>query len=221
MRLLKRLFLMAAVALALCVVCTKAYAFDMPDLSRKGSVSVAMTYEGACVPGGALTLYRVGNIVRGDGGYSFELADPFAASNVALGNLDSPEAADELAGYARNQGVSGAVQDVDADGKASFANMEPGLYLMAQTQAARGYYPIDPFLISVPQVIAGAYVYEVDASPKLELKKAPVPPVSTVPIPETGENFAPMVICGACGVALCVAGGTLHFFRKSKRGAPR
>ena len=48
-----------------------AFAHDVPDMTRTGSVSATLTYDDEAVPGGSVTLYRVGDVVQDDGDYLF------------------------------------------------------------------------------------------------------------------------------------------------------
>ena len=207
-----------AAALLLAFAAVPAFA-DVPDATRTGSLSVTMTYEKEPVTGGDVTLYRVGEVAEDNGSYQFVLTGDFASSGVALDDVQSSDIAKALASYAEEQELSGTEQQVDAAAHVRFGNLQTGLYLVVQREAAPGYYPADPFLVSIPLNQGGTYVYDVDASPKLELEKAPTPPVTTTSIPETGENVAPMVLCGIGGLVLCVGGCALYFSRKAKQDA--
>ena len=66
------------------VLGVRAQAHDVPDLSRKGSVTVTVRMGETPVAGGSLTLYRVGDIAEDDGNYSFALTEAFAASGASL-----------------------------------------------------------------------------------------------------------------------------------------
>ena len=47
----------------------------------------------------------------------------------------------------------------------TFRGLELGLYLIVQTEASKGYEPINPFLVSLPMAEDGKWNYAVDASP--------------------------------------------------------
>ena len=49
----------------------------------------------------------------------------------------------------------------------TFCGLELGLYLIVQTEASKGYEPINPFLVSLPMAEDGKWNYAVDASPKV------------------------------------------------------
>lgn len=226
MQIKKRLLAMLfALALA-CATPVAAYAHEVPDLSRTGSVTVTMHQGDSAVPGGTLTAYRVGEVRAEDGNYGFALTEAFADSGEALENVESAELAANLAQYAEDNGIAGDKQEIGGDGKASFTDLEPGLYLLVQQEAADGYEKAKPFLASVPMLEDGVYVYDVDASPKVaELVEGaapvepPVEPVTPEPpagptLPQTGQLNWPIPVLTALGLALFVAGWALRFGKK-------
>ena len=60
-----------ALLLLLCLPLSAAAAHPVPDLTRKGSITITMKYKGKPVSGGTLALYRVGDVHEDDGNYSF------------------------------------------------------------------------------------------------------------------------------------------------------
>ena len=111
--------------------------------------------------------------------------------------------------------------NIGSTGKAVFRNVTPGLYLLVQQSAAEGYLAADPFLVSVPMMENGTYIYDVDASPKTELEKAPVTPTPEKPnppkLPQTGQLNWPILVLSGVGIALVVFGGAV-ILTKKKRG---
>lgn len=202
MKWLRRLTALAMTVLALSLTGVAAYAHEVPDPSRTGTISVSMKYDGQQVPGGTVTLYRVGDVVSDNGDYLFALNDACADSGVSLDDLQSPDAAEALAAWVTSHDVAGTTVEVGADGTATFGDVALGLYVMVQNEPASGYYAIDPFLIGMPLTEDGAYVYDIDASPKLELQKKPVTPPTEEAAPETGDPAAPVAAFALCGAAL-------------------
>lgn len=224
----------------ICSINIFAYAHEVPDLSKTGYITVMMTYEKDAVPGGTLTLYKVGDVWEDDGNYSFVLTDDFKDSCVSLENIQSPQLAKTLAVYAEEQELTGTTKEIGNDGNVTFLKMELGLYLLIQTDAAEGYAKVDPFLVSVPMNEDGVYCYEVDASPKVELKneetsetpsetledpktptdpKTPASPTtSTTPssssLPQTGQLNWPIPVLAVLGLMLFSVGWILRFDRK-------
>lgn len=220
----RRILSVLCIALLMCLLGLRAYAAEIPDMTRQGSIEISMTYEGNAVPGGTLTLYRVAEVhVENGADYSFRYADAYQDCPVSLEDLGSPETAQELAVFTREQGISGTKQNIDAAGKIRFADLPLGLYLLIQENPAPGYHHANPFLVSVPAYENETYRYDVDASPKLALEPKPtVPTVPTDPtdptrppdLPQTGQNNLPIPILLVLGVGLCALGVILRIREK-------
>lgn len=234
----KRFMALCLSMLLLGTIHVAAYAHDVPDTSKEGRISITMIYEDKEVPGGTLTLYRVGEIEENDGNYSFVLTDDFKNSGASLTELSDPELAENLAGYAEDRRIAGVTENIDDSGKIIFAEQATGLYLLVQREAAEGYSKISPFLVSVPMEENGTYVYTIDASPKMELEKEPAttpetreesetpekpttPSQPTVPgnptLPQTGQLNWPIPILAVSGLALFLGGWLLRFGGKRER----
>ena len=168
---------MLAVVLCGCAA-IPALAAEGVDPSRTGSIEVAMACDGTAVAGGSLTLHKVGEYVESDQGPSFSLAEVFAESGVSLdlGEIETADLAEELATYATDEGIEGRAYAIDEVGRARMAGLSVGLYLVTQPEAAEGYEPVAPFLVSIPlyDKTEGAYVYDVKATPKMgEVEASP------------------------------------------------
>lgn len=182
--------------LMICALALPVAATDIPDLNQSGSIHITMQYDGDPVPGGELTLYRVGDIREEDGNYSFVLTEDFAASGAALENVQSSETARILSDYALRKGTAGEKQIISGEGKISFTDLQPGLYLLVQRKAAQGYHKLNPFLVSIPMHSADGYTYRVDASPKV----SPVP--ANPEQPATGQSGWPIWVFISSGAML-------------------
>lgn len=156
-------------ALMLCLLSFAAYAHPVPDLSQKGSIKITMHYGEKAVSGGTMTLYHVGAVREQDGNYDFVLTGDFTDCGIALEAIQSAELAGKLADYAAQKKLPGVTQKIGTDGTVVFSELELGLYLMVQQQAAHGYKKASPFLVSVPMLENEGYVYDVEAGPKAEL----------------------------------------------------
>lgn len=219
MQLQKRCVALFFAFLLLCSMSVSAYAREVPDASREGSIMVTITYEDKAVPGGTLTLYKVGNVKEDDGNYSFVLTDDFSGSHASLENIQSDQLAKTLAVYASDKKMKGITEQIGNDGSVTFSDLELGLYLLVQTEAASGYSKVSPFLVTVPMYEDGAYCYEVDASPKVEPKPSPTtPPPPTEPpspsLPQTGQLNWPIPVLTVLGILLFSAGWVFRFGRK-------
>lgn len=181
-------------ALTLLVWCTApAFALEVVDLSRTGSVKVSLydSETSEAVGGGTLTLYRVAKVQKDNANLSFVYTNGFEDCGVELGDLSEGELAGRLAEKIAATAESTTVEISDL-GVAEFGDLEVGLYLVVQTTAAENYNVINPFLVSVPIQENGSYIYDVDALPKVgtAAKKTPEPPDTpdTPDIPDTPDK---------------------------------
>lgn len=156
-----------------------AFARSMPDLSGSGSITLELSCDGQSVSGGEIDVCLVGNITQNNGDFSFSLSDDFSGSGLSL-DIDYDSASEletlacALAAFAAGNDISGITAEAGSDGRITVSGLCPGLYLVIQTQAAEGYEAFSPFLVSVPMYdkTREAYVYDVDASPKVSLSGA-------------------------------------------------
>lgn len=183
-RLQRKLFALLVSMALLCTMGVTALAHEAVDMTREGSISVTMREGETPVPGGGMTLYRVGAVTQNNGDYGFVLTGDFTESQISLKNVSDPELAAALAAYAREQKLSGDTRQIGGDGMAVFTGLEVGLYLLVQETPAKGFRAASPFLVSVPLEERGGYIYDVDASPKV----APLEPDPDNPTEEPTDG---------------------------------
>lgn len=223
----KRIFPLLLLLALVCHMVLPVSAQEVPDPEREGSISLAMNWNGEPVDGGRLTLYRVGDISQNDGNYGFVLMDGLPGGGQTPRSLNDPELAQALATAAREKAlpaIAGAIEN----GKAVFSRLTPGLYLVTQgkTEASKGFAPILPFLISLPQWENDHYVYDLEANPKVPLEPKPTePPRPTEPkptgpkLPQTGQLNWPVPVLAASGLMLLVLGWLLRCGKRDRREA--
>ena len=123
---LRYIVLILLVVALVCPLVGTASAREGLSLSKAGSITVTMrdpeTQEG--VPGGTLTLYRVGRVQSWNGNASFVLTEEFAGSSLSLHNVYSPELAQALADYAREAGIAGETRTIGDDGTVAFPDLK-------------------------------------------------------------------------------------------------
>ena len=186
---MKKHFISAFLALILLLcVPLSASAHPVPDMTRKGSITVSMTYQNKPVPGGSLKLYRVGNVHEDDGNYSFKPVDALDDLISEFGDIQSPELAGTLTGYAAQKKLGSKSAAIGQNGTAVFSELQLGLYLVVQDTAASGYEKTTPFLVSVPYLDDGTYVYDVQSDPKTELEREVKPTTPTTPHSSSGSG---------------------------------
>lgn len=214
----------AALLLALWMLCAfsaAVYANEAPDESKKGAVTVEMKYDGRAVTGGTLKAYRVGQLREKDGSYSFAKTAAMEAFSGSYDDLSSAELAEKAAAFVEKNKLGAYATAENKKGKASFEKLELGLYLIVQTKASDGYEPLKPFLVSVPMLEDGRYVYEVNAAGKFELHKVSKPGKPQSPqtpqgpkLPQTGQLNWPVPVLAVLGLMLFSAGWLLRFGKK-------
>ena len=208
---IKRIVSLILVMMFLIVGSLSAHAHEIPDYNRRGSIDITMKYKDKVVPGGTLTLYRVADVATDDGNYFFTYTADFSDCSIPVTELSSSEIGAALAKIAKDRRLNGVAQDLDKEGHTKFSDLEIGLYLLVQNKAAAGYNQVSPFLVSVPGNDNGHYIYDVNASPKVELEPAPTTPTtpskpSGGKLPQTGQVNWPVPILGTVGLILIAAG---------------
>ena len=207
-----------AVLLMLCLLvwgAVPALAAETVDETRIGSIKVLLcdTETAAPLQGGELTLYRVASVSKNGADMSFTYANGFENCGIALDNVSESALASRLAEKV-TQNAQAVTKTINDSGIAVFGDLKAGLYLIVQKQAAEGYDAIQPFLVTVPIMENGQYVYDVDAHPKAgtsSRKTTQTPPTQEVlsALPQTGQLNWPVPVLAVTGAVLVAAGVVL------------
>lgn len=223
MKYIKQITAILAVLCMFCALSAAAYAHEIPDLTKRGSIRIELAYGGKAVSGGKLRAYHVATITENDGDYRFQTLTPYKGEKLTQKNLDSPELAEAFAGQVSGDGIAPASSK---DGVTCFENLIPGLYLIVQTEAATGYSKARAFLVTLPFCDEGHYIYDVDATVKAELEPeiSPSPSVSPSPspspgtsetkLPQTGQLNWPIPVLAVIGLGMFSLGWNLRFGKK-------
>lgn len=216
----KRIIALAAALLMLSLLAAPVCAQELPDPERTGSLTLWMAYDGEPLDSGNVTLYQVAEVVISDGNAEFRLLEELS-DGPELTGLDDPKLARELAQMAASRGLK-AMEETIEMGWVVFSPLEPGLYVVTQSQAqaTEGFDTIQPFLISLPRWEDGTYVYDLTAAPKVPLVPQEThptePPPPTEPdspgdpdLPQTGQLNWPVPVLAVLGMSFFVAGWSL------------
>lgn len=198
---------------------------EMPDLNRKGSLSITFTYEGEPISdGNKVGIFKVADVVE-DNGYKFVWREGFADVGAMPENLDEENAAlsSKLVKIALDKKLTlfQNSKELDEKGNVTFSDLPVGLYLVVQTKRtettlsdkSKVKYTINPFLITIPQNKDGKLVYDIATNPKVSPEKDTTPPPKkpspTPPkprrLPQTGQLWWPVMVLGAAGfLFVCV-----------------
>lgn len=201
-----------------------AFAHEVPDLDENGTITLIMDWNGEMLDSGSLSMFRVGEIMKEDGNYSFALIEQMQSRKTPLENLDDPALAAELANLAKEEKLA-EISTPIVNGKAVFTDLTPGLYVVVQEEAdaSDGFGAISPFLISMPNYENGTYTTQVTAEPKVPLEPTPTEepePEPTQPddpkLPQTGQVNWPVPLLAVSGMILFAAGWRLCFGRNKE-----
>ncbi len=197
---MKRLMIILLVQIMALTLCMPAYAAEhddrQPDYTKTGSVAVDITTaKGEAVSGGTLTAYLLADAVNKDGDNVFILMEDFKDSGLDLSAIGteengSPKLAAAAAEYAAKNSITGKTAAVDEKGHAVFTELSLGVYVVVQTEPAKGYEPIRPFAVTVPFWDGSKLVYDVTANPKPESAVALAkydPPMEKLVVEKNGK----------------------------------
>lgn len=181
--------MMKCIKLFVCIVLLSLLTYSGSAAQNGGSLWVKLDVGDLPVINGAFTLYRVG-VPISDG---YRILEEYGGGYVRGEDAHSPHLAQWVNSMEHGQGTTILL---DADGCAVFAPQDAGLYLLVQTEMTDGFYPIQPFLLTLPG--------EGMDTVRLYLEPLPI----AVGSPPTGQSIGPflwavgMVLSGA-GLAVC------------------
>lgn len=217
---MRRIAALLSVVFLLAVMVLPASADPVIDPDAKGSITVTLKDQNTkkAVSGGEFTLYQVAYVTADDADLSYVYTNGFENCGISINgrtDLDDsklPGQFDSFREAASNTTFQSTTVTVDQNGKAAFADLQTGLYLLVQSKAADGYNTVSSFLVSVPSKEDGVYIYDVDASPKVEVYTTPKPVYNPpeVPkekkLPQTGQLNWPIPVLAVAGVLLFAYG---------------
>lgn len=166
-----------ALCLALCVLVwpSAAYAFDPVDQDRPVSLTIYANDESTALPGVGFELYRIADMNELA---QFELLDAYSAFTGDINKLENAgqwaSAAAQMKEIAKDYTPDYAATS-GASGLATFATLQPGLYLVsgAPVEILPWAYTFAPFIVSVPTRDANdEWLYDVFSDVKLEKQPA-------------------------------------------------
>lgn len=227
----KMISFLLVVCLSVCGLCLAAAAeSEEIDFSRLCNLSIVMRDEEKPICGGDLTLFRVGEFEGNGSTVHYVLTEQFADSGVDLTASDLVPAVQPLADYAESHNYEGTTYEVGDDGMAHCKDLAVGLYLVIQKNPAEGYYPVKPFLVHLPALYDGHYLYDYKALPKVAPEKVETSDDSSessessddssdISVPQTGQLQWPIPILFTVGFVLIVLGLMLIISLRHRRSS--
>jgi len=182
------------------------------DFDRKGSIAITVKCGDKSVTSGSFTIYRVATFKWNVDKYDFIYTEQFSDCGIGFENLDSNITSKNYANFVKQSSIEGTTQPINEYGVSMFTDLSVGLYLVVQQDFAEGYTPPEPFLITLPSNGDDGLVYEINASPKLQIELDQIKPPPD--IPQTGQLKWPIPVLAISGVVLFSLGWMLM---RSKR----
>lgn len=164
----------------LCVFCFGVMRVEAApiDLTRESSLTCQYQYDNILLRNTGISIYSVATVDE-DGNYT--LKDELKNSGVSLdmGNASLwQEASEELYHYIEKNGISYLNKLMtDQEGKVTFSDLTPGLYLIVTDGKELGdyIYSSSPSLVSIPLLddMSNEYIYDVSVNIKTEVSEKP------------------------------------------------
>lgn len=140
------------------------------DFASLGSISITLTEQNEPIVGAELSIYYVADVhLDSDGDLSYDYTNNFKQFGT---KLDDKEIALKLEQFLSNRNLPSIKMITDEEGNALFDELDLGLYFVMQTNIVDGFVPCTPFIVTVPNVKDGEYIYDVNATPKTEVEKS-------------------------------------------------
>ena len=108
--------------------------------------------------------------------------DGFKDSDISLQDTSAEareKQAKQLFEFAKENNISGLMQETDTSGRTSFGELNEGIYLLAQignVESGTDKFESAPFLVNIPSEINGSVEYNVMIEPKAEWVSPETPP---------------------------------------------
>ena len=141
------------------------------DSEQKGSITFTLFGQDGKTPvsGAELSVYYVATVgLNEKGNLSYVFTKDFENCGAAINDPALPVV---LETFVEKNSVQAKKVVTDSKGKATAENLPLGLYFVKQTSYKESDFVCMSFLVTVPNKVAGKYIYDVNASPKTEITK--------------------------------------------------
>ena len=163
------------------------------DQDAKCSITLTNLGGETAASGGAFVAYRVATVDYDDGNAVFRSL--YGDQEIVDVTENVTNLASQYYTLVSEKAVEDPTDQVEAaEGKLTFSNLKPGLYLIVQQTAITGYNSLTPFLVSVPtwDKDTSSYVYERTAVVKNDISAEsttePEPPTTSTEPPTTSTE---------------------------------
>ncbi len=199
-----------AVLMCLCWFINASAVESPMDLNTKGSLSVTMKCSHGYTSGGNVALYRIASLTWTGTNYKFEYTEDFKDCPLSLDEVWGELSAKAYHDYIVENRIV-VDRNILHEGTTVFGDIPLGLYLVVHEEPTDGFSAALPFLVTVPVSSGDGWEYNVDATPKVEIKHSEVLPPPD--IPQTGQLKWPIPVMLASGIIVFAIGLVLCFKR--------
>ncbi|MCL2105697.1 MAG: hypothetical protein FWH26_01330 [Oscillospiraceae bacterium] len=175
---MKRLLLITLAAACLLLPAAHAVSAAGPE-----PLTIIIKYGGEALAGINVAVCRVAGEREGSGGVMYEASQAFSGAGADFLNLTEEKniaLAAALNRYAAANHIERSAKLTDSEGKAVFAGLPDGLYLVAQMDAESSEYIIAPYLVVLPR--------DAVSLPKSEPVKREPPTTTAAPASSANEG---------------------------------
>ena len=200
-------------ALVLCLMLALALP-AMAVQAETGSMEIQVQYQQTRITGGDLIAVRVGYADRENGVFRR------VNTHGIITGIGQQTAVTQMQNFysAYKSSYTFDVYKAEVkDGKAQFADIPLGLYLVYQDTAASGYSKLSSFLVTLPY--NGQNHISVASKPELERNPTPMTPSTPSggnKLPQTGQLTWPVPVMAVSGMALFTLGWWLCFGKQEE-----
>lgn len=159
---------MPLLCLVLCLLLPLSAWAERVEPDHAASLTLWVTHGGVGLPGASFEVFRVAEMDRDA---RFVMLSGYQAGSADINKVDGAAAWASLAErLAKQAGTPTAKAVTDQQGKALFADLQSGLYLVKGQPLEKGDYVYEyaPFMVSVPGKAEGKWQYDVTADVKVE-----------------------------------------------------
>lgn len=140
---------------------------NIVDFSRKGIIDITLSEEEDIkVSGAEITIYKVADAGVNNSNLEFVYDDDLSTCEK---DLDAGNITSEVVTCVTSSGVVSYNGVTDTEGRVYFENLDLGLYLVTQTNQVEGYSKVSPFTVMIPQVQDNSWIYDIKATPKVDI----------------------------------------------------
>lgn len=175
--------LVVALLMSMAVIAAAADIADY-DSARTTSISLTLSDDKDVVRGAQVSVYRVADLMIDENGYSYSYLENYTDCGLVIDDPQDRDLAEAMFSYVCDNNITATIaRYTDVNGYVYFGDLEQGLYLIAQTSDVEGFTTFSPFLTYLPITDENGWVYDVNATPKVDIKSETPPPPPPPPPP--------------------------------------